>query len=47
MECKLVSKCECNQKEYPSASSLKAHQKTKGHISWINSKEMTFQIKRY
>ena len=40
MECKLVFKCECNRKEYPSANSLKAHQKTKGHTSWINAKEM-------
>ena len=40
MECKLVFKCECNKKEYPSTNSLKAHQKTKGHISWINAKEI-------
>lgn len=40
MECKLVFKCECNQKKYPSESSLKAHKKTKGHISWLNTKEL-------
>jgi hypothetical protein len=40
MECRLVYTCECNNKEYPSSASLKAHRKTKGHLSWENAKEV-------
>lgn len=40
MECRLIYKCECNDKEYPSQSSLKSHRKTKAHISWENTKEL-------
>ena len=40
MECRLVYTCECNNKEYPSSTSLKAHRKTKGHLSWENAKEV-------
>lgn len=40
MECKIVYRCECNEKEYPSSTSLKAHQKTKGHMNWENKKEL-------
>lgn len=40
MECRIVYRCECNAKEYPTSSSLKAHQKTKGHVNWENKKEL-------
>lgn len=32
--------CPCNNKSYPSKQSLKAHQRTKGHLQWDNEHEL-------
>ena len=40
MECSIVFKCECSDRTYPSSQSLKAHQKTQMHKSWVNTKEL-------
>lgn len=40
MECSIVFKCECNNKHYPSQTSLKSHKKTKGHKQWEEQNEL-------
>lgn len=40
MECRVIYTCECNNKEYPSQSSLRVHKKSKSHQAWEKSKEL-------
>ena len=40
MECRVIYKCQCNNREYPSQASLRSHKKTKTHQTWENSKEL-------
>ena len=36
--------CQCNNKVYKSIATLKAHQKTQGHVLWENTKEQKDQL---
>ena len=47
VSCQLI--CPCNQKLYKSTATLKAHQKTQGHLFWEQSgsqKDLTIKINR-
>jgi len=37
VSCRLI--CECNNKEYKTSATFKAHQKTQGHLLWESSRE--------
>ena len=40
MEITVQYNCPCNKKSYPSKQSLKAHQRTKGHLQWDHEHEL-------
>ena len=40
MELAKVYKCQCSGRTYPSEQSIRAHQKTKMHLNWINGEEL-------
>ena len=40
MEIIINYKSACNDKTYPSKQSLKAHQRTKGHLQWEHEAEL-------
>jgi len=40
MELAKVYKCPCSNRTYPSEQSVRAHQKTKMHLNWMNGEEL-------